>query len=61
MPKLTDNSLMHFGKYKSDPLDQIPNNYFIWLEGQEWFRNSTNPLDKMLMAYIKDNWDSIDS
>ena len=53
--KLTDTSLFPFGKYKGQPMQDVPASYLDWLMGQDW-------IDKWLdvVKYINDNRAVID-
>jgi hypothetical protein len=31
MEKYTDQSLMHFGKFKGEPMEKVPARYLLWL------------------------------
>lgn len=46
--KLTDESIMPFGKYRGKKLIDVPDAYLLWL-----WDNGVNQLD--LKAYIEDN------
>lgn len=45
--KLTDKSIMWFGKHRGKSLEQIPDDYFHWLYGQ-------SNLDPRMKAYIEE-------
>ncbi len=48
--KLTDASLMPFGKYKGVQLIDVPASYLLWAFDQEWCRGSVK-------EYIAENLD----
>lgn len=50
--KLTDASLMPFGKYKGQELINVPASYLLWAYDQEWCRGP-------IKEYIKDNLDAL--
>jgi uncharacterized protein (DUF3820 family) len=50
MSKLTDESLMPFGKYKGDKMTNVPASYLIWL-----YDNGKCSSD--VSEYIKENLD----
>ena len=61
MPKLTDNSIMPWGKHKGKKLANIPNDYLLWLRDEI---QKTVPIrrsldNKELLEYIEDNMDVI--
>lgn len=68
-PAYDDTSLMSFGKYKGEPLSDIPASYFkwLWIEGelQYFSRNYTSTFhgsfkDKIMLAnYIWNYQDAI--
>lgn len=45
--KLTDKSIMWFGKHRGKSLEQIPDDYFFWLYGQ-------SNLDPRMKTYIEE-------
>lgn len=50
---MTDESPMPFGKYKGEPLEDVPASYLLWLHAQG--------LDKgPLKEYIEENMDALD-
>lgn len=50
-----DNTLMPFGKkYEGTPLGEIPAEYFLWLQSQDWIKATKYAA---LRAYIADNMD----
>lgn len=51
MTKLTDSSLMPFGKYKGDKLIDIPASYLLWLY--------ENDKAGAIKSYIEENLDAI--
>lgn len=55
--KLTDESIMKFGKYKGRELCEIPASYFIWFEGELLKKSNTrySEFHRGLLAYVKDN------
>lgn len=50
MEKLTDESLMPWGKYKSHSMENVPASYLIWL-----YEN--NKCNNQVKEYIEDNLD----
>lgn len=54
MEKLTDESLMPFGKYKDKPLSEVPAWYLAYLKVQisDKAPNKQNLSQKMLLRYI---------
>lgn len=52
MVRLTDKSLMTFGKYQGYQLANVPAGYLIWL-----YENAS--INESLKAYIKDNLDAL--
>lgn len=48
-----DDTLMPFGKYKGEPLMDVPAAYFHWL----WEQKPIS--DKRLQTYIEDNMDGL--
>jgi len=50
MEKLTDESIMPFGKYKGDRMEYVPASYLIWL-----YEN--NKCSAAVKEYIEDNMD----
>jgi len=53
--KLTDSSLMPFGKYKGRKMKEVPASYLDWLHRQAWIEDWPLVLD-----YIKANRTVID-
>jgi len=50
---MTDESPMPFGKYKGEPLEDVPGSYLLWLHSQG--------LDEgPLKDYIEENMDALD-
>ena len=52
MGKLTDNSLMPFGKYKGYAMTNVPASYLIWI-----FEN--NKCTKEVAIYISENLENL--
>lgn len=52
MPKLTDESIMPFGKHKGIKLANVPANYLIWLYDSQ---NASGDL----LEYIRENMDCL--
>lgn len=50
--KLTDESLMPFGKYKGEKMANVPASYLIWLYDE-------NKCNRNVREYIEDNLDVI--
>ena len=48
MAKLTDESLMPFGKYKGEKMANVPAAYLLWLDKQ-------TSLNMYVKEYIKEN------
>jgi len=53
--KLTDQDPFPFGKYKDEPMEDVPASYLDWFIGQSWADNWPAVVD-----YIKDNRVMID-
>lgn len=51
MAKLTDNSLMPFGKHKGTAMANVPASYLLWL------KNNVEKVDSAVLEYINDNLD----
>ena len=51
--KMTDKSIMPFGKHKGKQLDQVPADYLMWL-----YEN--NKVSGLLKEYIEDNLDVLE-
>ena len=51
---LNDDSLMPFGKYKGEQMQDVPASYLLWLYDQPSL-NTTS--DLAVRAYVKDSWD----
>jgi len=51
--KLTDKSIMPFGKYKGAELANVPASYLLWI-----YENYD--LQQNLKDYIEDNWQQIE-
>jgi len=52
MEKLTDNSLMPFGKYKGQKMANVPASYLLWLKNNDC-------KDQKVLDYIEDNMDQL--
>jgi uncharacterized protein (DUF3820 family) len=52
--KMTDTSLMPWGKYKGKRLIDIPAGYFIWL-WDDWGIQKSGELHRGLREYISNN------
>ncbi len=50
---MNDKSPMPFGKYKGDPLEDVPDDYLLWLLRQTWVATKYPDLWK----YLIDNQD----
>lgn len=50
----TDEKVMPWGKHKGTKLEDIPADYFVWLEAQDWLKSWPG-----LHAYIVANWSTI--
>lgn len=65
MQRLTDNCPMMFGKHKDKPMEEVPDDYLLWL----WDKNQDKCFNGNLihaptlrvMVYIEDNLDAIQS
>lgn len=55
--KLTDCSLMPFGKYKGTPLGNIPANYLLALKEKGFNRVRKPKMLDAVMEYISDNYE----
>jgi len=53
--ELTDKSLMPIGKHKGVPMEDVPADYLIW------YRHNAKAPNKLLMDYIIDNWEVLQS
>lgn len=53
MEKITDNSLMPYGKYKGKKMANIPASYLLWM-----YRN--DKLFKALEVYVEENMDALE-
>ena len=53
MKKITDNSLMPYGKYKGKKMANIPASYLLWM-----YRN--DKLFKALEVYVEENMDVLE-
>lgn len=53
MEKITDNSLMPYGKYKGKKMANIPASYLLWI-----YRN--DKLFKALEVYVEENMDALE-
>lgn len=52
--KLDDESIMEFGKYQGEKLEDIPANYLLWLEDQTKSKANTK-FKNGLLIYIHKN------
>ncbi len=50
MNKLSDNSLMPFGKYKGEKMVNVPASYLLWI-----YEN--NKCTKEVAFYVRDNYE----
>ncbi len=55
MEKLTDNSLMPFGKHKGVAMVNVPATYLMWLYEQSDFKKNS-PIG----VYVKDNLQALE-
>lgn len=53
MEKITDSSLMPYGKYKGKKMANIPASYLLWM-----YRN--DKLFKALEVYVEENMDALE-
>lgn len=53
MEKITDNSLMPYGKYKGKKMANMPASYLLWM-----YRN--DKLFKALEVYVEENMDALE-
>jgi hypothetical protein len=53
--KLTDESLMPFGKWKDTKMANVPDQYLRWIFGEKWLKKN----HPHVWRYIKDNEDVI--
>lgn len=51
MKELTDDDLMPFGKYKGQPMSDVPAHYLHWL----WYNGMKDDTKSPVAAYIKEN------
>lgn len=56
MNKLTDKSLMPFGKYQGKILQEVPANYLLWMLNQLWARQQW----PLIIEYIRANKDVLE-
>lgn len=54
--KMTDESVMPFGKYKGMYLIEVPANWLLW-----YYENAEFGRDEALIAYIEDNMQALRS
>jgi uncharacterized protein (DUF3820 family) len=54
--KLTDDSIMPFGKHQGKQLKEVPDEYLMWL----WHENKADPIRSDLMLYIQDSFNAKD-
>lgn len=54
--KLTDDSIMPWGKYKGETLEDVPASYLLWLEDNIKSKPETNdPFRNGLIIYCEEN------
>ena len=51
--KMTDATILNFGKYKGKMLGQIPAHYLLWFEDQ--LKTQKNNFANEFRAYVEDN------
>lgn len=56
LKSLTDEDVITFGKYRDQPLKDVPSSYLDWLIGQDWFLFNVR-----LYNYIQNNKAEIES
>ncbi len=57
MKKLTDESLMPWGKYKGYSMENVPASYLIWLyENRKCDEQVKNYIMKKLINYVQNTW-----
>jgi Putative quorum-sensing-regulated virulence factor len=50
---MDDNDIMTFGAHKGKKLANVPAQYLLWLNMQDWFKNDARNIN--LRNYILDN------
>lgn len=53
MEKITDNSLMPYGKYKGKKMANLPASYLLWMYRKD-------KLFKALEVYVEENMDALE-
>ena len=54
-PVLEDNSPFPFGKYKDTRMQDVPAEYLVWLNEQDWLKGSY----ASVYNYIQKSWSAI--
>ena len=57
---LTDNSYMKIGKHAGKKLEDIPDDYLIWLYAELAKKKKLFGYERQLWDYIQDNLDSLE-
>ena len=55
--KLTDETIMPWGKYKGEELQDVPASYLVWLEGEIRKNDRNTEFNNGLLVYIDENRD----
>lgn len=58
--KLTDETIMPWGKYKGEELQDVPASYLVWLEGEIRKNDRNTEFHNGLLVYIDENRDVLD-
>ena len=61
--RLSDESIMPWGKYKGEELQDIPASYLIWLEGEilkKW-EDGRTLFQNGILVYVSENRDVLES
>ncbi len=55
MEPYKDSDLMEFGAHKGKKLIDIPAGYLLWLDEQDWLKQSNSRRDVRMKEYINEN------
>ena len=57
--KLTDESIMPFGKHKGEALEDVPAKYLLWLSGEilQKQESSRSKFETALSEYVEENYE----
>lgn len=52
-------TIMPFGVYKGKDIEDVPNSYFEWLLGQDWFNDKFPGLSNLVVKEMdwREKWD----